>query len=239
MAKVNPKIGYTTVYRTLKLLTRLGLATQRKFADGETRYERTSEGSHHDHLICLDCGKIIEFEDQTLETLQNRIAQRYQFKPFHHRMELYGLCAHCHSKKKRQGRKTEAMRSCSAETRPPAPVKESIVLIGNPNVGKSVIFNYLTGKYVTVSNYPGTTVEVTRGTLSGGERHPQVVDTPGVNSLIPMSEDEKVTRDILLYETPTHLIQVMDAKNLRRGTLHLPPARGDESSFLCHSQHVG
>ena len=109
------------------------------------------------------------------------------------------------------------MRSCSAETCPPAPAKESIVLIGNPNVGKSVIFNYLTGKYVTVSNYPGTTVEVARGALSGGERHHQVVDTPGVNSLIPMSEDEKVTRDILLYETPTHLIQVMDAKNIRRG----------------------
>ena len=111
------------------------------------------------------------------------------------------------------------MRSCSAETRPPAPGKESIVLIGNPNVGKSVIFNYLTGKYATVSNYPGTTVEVTRGALSGGERHHQVIDTPGVNSLIPMSEDEKVTRDILLHETPTHLIQVMDAKNLRRGLL--------------------
>ena len=66
VAKVNPKIGYATVYRTLKLLTRLGLAAQRKFADGETRYERTSEGSHHDHLICLNCGKIIEFEDDAL-----------------------------------------------------------------------------------------------------------------------------------------------------------------------------
>ncbi len=105
VAKVNPKIGYTTVYRTLKLLTRLGLATQRKFADGETRYERTSEGSHHDHLICLDCGKIIEFEDQTLETLQNRIARRHHFKPFHHRMELYGLCSGCYSKKGDKGEK--------------------------------------------------------------------------------------------------------------------------------------
>ena len=100
---------------------------------------------------------------------------------------------------------------------PPPPTKKRIILIGNPNVGKSVIFNYLTGAYVTVSNYPGTTVEVTRGTLSGSEKHDQVIDTPGVNSLIPMSEDEKVTRDILLNEPPTHLIQVMDAKNLRRG----------------------
>src|SRR4030043_2255417 len=89
VVKVNPKIGYITVYRTLKLLTRLGLATQRKFDDGETRYEPASEGRHHDHLICLDCGKIIEFEDQTLEALQNRIAQRHRFKTSHHPMELY------------------------------------------------------------------------------------------------------------------------------------------------------
>jgi len=100
VAKTNPKIGYTTVYRTLKLLTRLGLATQRKFGDGETRYEPTSEGRHHDHLICLDCGKIIEFEDQTLEALQNRIAQRHRFKTSHHRMELYGRCEVCNRKKR-------------------------------------------------------------------------------------------------------------------------------------------
>lgn len=105
VAKVNPKIGYTTVYRTLKLLTRLGLATPRKFGDGETRYEPASEGNHHDHLICLDCGKIVEFEDKALETLQNTIAHRHRFKPFHHRMELYGLCSACGSRKERRGRK--------------------------------------------------------------------------------------------------------------------------------------
>lgn len=104
VAKTNPKIGYTTVYRTLRLLTRLGLATQRKFADGETRYEPASEGSHHDHLICLDCGKIIEFEDPTLEALQNGIAQRHRFKISHHRMELYGRCEEC-NRKKRTGRR--------------------------------------------------------------------------------------------------------------------------------------
>ena len=104
VAKTNPKIGYTTVYRTLKLLTRLGLATQRKFADGETRYEPTSEGTHHDHLICLDCGKIIEFEDRTLEALQNGIAQHHRFKISHHRMELYGRCEEC-NRKKRTGRR--------------------------------------------------------------------------------------------------------------------------------------
>jgi len=97
--------------------------------------------------------------------------------------------------------------------------KGKVVLIGNPNVGKSVIFNYLTGKYVTVSNYPGTTVEVATGTIQTHGRKLQVVDTPGVNSLIPMSEDEKVTRDILLKEHPSSLVQVIDAKNLRRGLL--------------------
>lgn len=105
VARVNPKIGYATVYRTLKLLTRLGLAAQRKFADGETRYERASEGNHHDHLICLDCGKIIEFEDDALETLQNNIAQHYCFKIFHHRMELYGQCVDCARRKEPLRRK--------------------------------------------------------------------------------------------------------------------------------------
>jgi Fur family ferric uptake transcriptional regulator len=105
VVKVNPKIGYVTVYRTLKLLTRLGLATRRKFEDGETRYEPASDGSHHDHLICLDCGKIIEFEDQTLEALQKGIAQRYRFKISHHLMELYGRCEECARKKRASRRK--------------------------------------------------------------------------------------------------------------------------------------
>ena len=99
------------------------------------------------------------------------------------------------------------------------PSTEKVILIGNPNVGKSVIFNYLTGKYVTVSNYPGTTVEITTGSMSVRNKKIQVIDTPGINSLIPMSEDEKVTRDILVREPQAHLVQVMDAKNLRRGLL--------------------
>ncbi len=100
VTKVNPKIGYTTVYRTLKLLTRFGLAVQRKFADGETRYELTSGDTHHDHLICLRCGKIIEFENEDIETLQKNIAHRYRFKTSHHRMELYGECADCSRRKR-------------------------------------------------------------------------------------------------------------------------------------------
>ncbi len=95
----------------------------------------------------------------------------------------------------------------------------SVILVGNPNVGKSVLFGALTGKYVTVSNYPGTTVEVTRGsaTIEGQPWH--VMDTPGTNNLLPMSEDEQVTRDILLTERGYACLQVCDAKNLRRGLL--------------------
>ncbi len=94
--------------------------------------------------------------------------------------------------------------------------KPKIFLIGNPNVGKSVIFGLMTGRYVVVSNYPGTTVEVTRGEIEIQKEKFLIVDTPGVNSLIPMSEDEKVTRDILLDEKPRAVIQVIDTKNIKR-----------------------
>jgi ferrous iron transport protein B len=94
-----------------------------------------------------------------------------------------------------------------------------VLLIGNPNVGKSALFGLLTGKYVTVSNYPGTTVEVTYGNATLNKVRTLVIDTPGVNSLVPMSEDEKVTRDMLLTDRAGVVVQVADAKNLRRGLL--------------------
>jgi ferrous iron transport protein B len=86
-------------------------------------------------------------------------------------------------------------------------------------VGKSVIFGWLTGQYVAVSNYPGTTVEVAQGNSKVGGRRRVIVDTPGINNLIPMSEDERVTRDILLDDEDLKVIQVCDAKNLRRGLM--------------------
>lgn len=94
-----------------------------------------------------------------------------------------------------------------------------VLLIGNPNVGKSALFGLLTGRYVTVSNYPGTTVEVTYGNAELNKTRTVVIDTPGVNSLVPMSEDERVTRDILLSERHGVIVQVADTKNLRRGLL--------------------
>jgi ferrous iron transport protein B len=96
---------------------------------------------------------------------------------------------------------------------------ERIALIGNPNVGKSVVFGWLTGQYATVSNYPGTTVEITQGNCKIGGRRRVIVDTPGINNLIPMSEDERVTRDILCEDGEIKVIQVCDAKNLRRGLM--------------------
>ncbi|MFA5794148.1 MAG: ferrous iron transport protein B [Candidatus Brocadiia bacterium] len=94
--------------------------------------------------------------------------------------------------------------------------KRKIALVGNPNVGKSVIFGLLTGQYVTVSNYPGTTVEVTYSSALYDKGRTVLIDTPGINNLIPDSEDERVTRDILLAEDIDYVIQVADAKNLRR-----------------------
>lgn len=100
--------------------------------------------------------------------------------------------------------------------------EKKLILLGNPNVGKSVIFNHLTGKYVTVSNYPGTTVDISRGIGSFGiakEKY-AVMDSPGINSLTPHSEDEQVARNLLLEEEPNLVVQIADAKNLRRA-LHL------------------
>lgn len=97
--------------------------------------------------------------------------------------------------------------------------RRRLILVGNPNVGKSVLFGALTGRYVTVANYPGTTVELTTGTASiaGAER--DVIDTPGTNTLIPQSEDEKVTRDVILDSPGADILQVGDLKNLRRTLL--------------------
>ena len=91
----NPNIGYTTVYRTMKLLCEAGLAQERHFDDGIARYE--IEHEHHDHLVCLKCGRIIEFECQMIEATQEEIAARYNFRILRHRHELYGHCESCNS----------------------------------------------------------------------------------------------------------------------------------------------
>lgn len=91
----HPGIGYATVYRTLKLFSEAGLAREILLHDGQTRYEHVLAGEHHDHLVCTGCNAIIEFEDETIEKLQDEIAARHGFLIRRHKLELYGLCARC------------------------------------------------------------------------------------------------------------------------------------------------
>lgn len=89
-------------------------------------------------------------------------------------------------------------------------------IVGSPNVGKSVVFNSLTGAYVTVSNYPGTTVNVSKSKARIDGEEFEVMDTPGMYSLLPITEEERVARLILFEEKPEAILQVVDAKNLER-----------------------
>jgi Fur family ferric uptake transcriptional regulator len=91
--KKNPRIGYTTVYRTMKLFVEAGLAEERHFDDGVARYE--VEQDHHDHLVCTKCGRIVEFESDLIEKTQTEIAAKYGFRILRHRHELYGHCSNC------------------------------------------------------------------------------------------------------------------------------------------------
>ena len=88
--KRNKRVGYATVYRTLRLLVESGLAHQRQFGDGQARYEVA--GEHHDHLICVECGFVLEFHNEAIEREQERVARSFGFSVLRHRHELYGLC---------------------------------------------------------------------------------------------------------------------------------------------------
>jgi Fur family ferric uptake transcriptional regulator len=93
--KKNPRVGYATVYRTMKLLTECGLAVARHFGDGQTRYENLPKGGHHDHIICIKCSSIAEFQNQKIEALQNEMAKKFGFNVINHKLELYGYCKDC------------------------------------------------------------------------------------------------------------------------------------------------
>jgi Fur family ferric uptake transcriptional regulator len=96
----DPRVGYATVYRTLKLLTECGVANERRFGDGLTRYELADDATHHDHLICIECGDITEFEEPRIEELQEKVAKKYGFSLRSHKHELYGLCPRCRAKRR-------------------------------------------------------------------------------------------------------------------------------------------
>ncbi len=94
-----PRIGLATVYRTLHLFCACGLTERHHFGEGHTRYELTYNIRHHDHLICTECQQIIEFENRNIEKLQEQVARQNQFTIHSHKLELYGLCHTCATKK--------------------------------------------------------------------------------------------------------------------------------------------
>ncbi|MEE9543091.1 MAG: transcriptional repressor [Thermodesulfobacteriota bacterium] len=89
------KIGYATVYRTMKLLADSGLAVKRQFGDGQTRFENLPVDGHHDHIICVKCSKITEFKNQKIEDQQLKSARELGFRVINHKLELYGYCKKC------------------------------------------------------------------------------------------------------------------------------------------------
>ena len=93
--QIDPHLGIATVYRTLKLFAERGLVDRHDFGDGRTRYEVVPD-IHHDHLICVRCGNVVEFSNTSIESLQERVADLHGFELLDHRLELYGVCAQCH-----------------------------------------------------------------------------------------------------------------------------------------------
>jgi Fur family ferric uptake transcriptional regulator len=93
--KQDPTVGHTTVYRTLKLLTEAGLAREVRFGDGKTYYEHHFNHEHHDHLICTECGKIIEFFSAEIEELQDKMAEKFGFRLTNHSLRMWGICEDC------------------------------------------------------------------------------------------------------------------------------------------------
>jgi len=93
--KKYPQIGYATVYRTLKLLANSGIATAARFGHKSARFEMSNRDHHHDHLVCTECGNIIEFESEQIEKIQETVAHKKCFTITHHKLVLYGICKSC------------------------------------------------------------------------------------------------------------------------------------------------
>lgn len=93
--KKNPDIGYTTVYRTMKLLSESGLCGEIDLGDGVLRFEHKYGHQHHDHLICTKCGRFTEVMDSKIEGLQDDLAKKYGFMPLKHKLQIFGMCKKC------------------------------------------------------------------------------------------------------------------------------------------------
>ena len=95
VARRNVAVGLATVYRTLDLLVASGLVQQRDFGEGFRRYEPVAPGGAHEHCICSACGKVMEFSNDRLERMIALLAEEADFRPHHHRLEVFGLCREC------------------------------------------------------------------------------------------------------------------------------------------------
>ena len=114
--KDDPSIGQTTVYRTLKLLTEAGLAREVRFGDGRTHYEHNYKHEHHDHMICSECGRIIEFFSAELEAIQDAMAAKHRFEVTQHLLRIIGVCAECRRAMKAAGKDETVQRGAKQTT---------------------------------------------------------------------------------------------------------------------------
>ena len=116
----DPTVGQTTVYRTLRLLTEAGLAREVRFGDGRAHYEHNYKHQHHDHMICSECGKIIEFYSPELEAIQDAMAAKHKFELTSHLLRMIGVCAECRRQereRKREGAKPPEARAAGRGSR--------------------------------------------------------------------------------------------------------------------------
>jgi len=100
--KKNPKIGLATVYRTMKVICDAGLARETDFGNGQKSFEHKYRHRHHDHLICVNCGRIIEVISPEIEKLHQKLAKKHKFSLLRHTMQIFGTCAKCKKKKKKR-----------------------------------------------------------------------------------------------------------------------------------------
>ncbi len=98
--RTNRGVSRSTIYRTLKLLQDFGIIKEVIKQNNRTIYEFIVGKSHHDHLVCVECGKITEFVDEDIENLQDEVCAKYGFSPLNHRLEIFGICSECMSRKK-------------------------------------------------------------------------------------------------------------------------------------------
>src|SRR5437660_691676 len=116
----DPTVGQTTVYRTLRLLTDAGLAREVRFGDGRAHYEHNYKHEHHDHMICSECGQIIEFYSPELEAIQDAMAAKYKFELRSHLLRMIGICADCRRQereRKREGATQPEVRAAERGSR--------------------------------------------------------------------------------------------------------------------------